>query len=617
MDDGGDSAESSVNAFENFIPHAVDAKLREKEWENELAKFYVTNSPRFSNFESLFLGDGTSAERGNDIDVQMHVVHMEYISIIEGMISIILKSMGVTDTRFLRSLHHNLSTNNETANNLYEKLFTYVDFVSFGTMMEKKYYECYNPPSSTSRSVSSLQQSIVPLPSSSAGATKTSRILWDLENLPVPNSLNGMETVVKLHSFLKSQNLMGPGIDTRITAFLNPFNRSISKTVIEELNKASVELVFSSAKREDSDRKLGMRINQEMLLLPPASSSFVLLSSDQDFRQHVQLLSNAGYRVAVVHTARHEKWKQALEMHATEAYAWHEVLGMQMPVTTTSTESKPQELGQKESDNYCKASNEASKRNVSSNKNASKNVEKSPREKRGKLSSASPIATDDNSASHLCAPLYEAKANAEDAGASAGVCRGGGDSELEVEFELDATTAAAAAPATATAALLEGLAVGWRVAVCLRWASAYGFLLVDTAHAAVSEHFLLPSEQSVNDPGVRIERRKQKTHHQQHQHQHHQQQQQQQHQQQQQQHVRVGSDTQASGEPTGGDASKQTSVPTTVRVFVHHSALVDCAQEHRMLKAGEYVLAFVEIGDKGPKATIVKNVFQRAIEDST
>ena len=75
--------------------------------------------------------------------------------------------------------------------------------------------------------------------------------------------------------------LCGSGIDSRITVFFNPGNRSIAKAVIEDLDKAAVEMVsilylikyiylktclkvWVSAKREDADRKLGIRINNEM-----------------------------------------------------------------------------------------------------------------------------------------------------------------------------------------------------------------------------------------------------------------------------------------------------------------------------------------------------------------
>jgi hypothetical protein len=84
-----------------------------------------------------------------------------------------------------------------------------------------------------------------------------------------------------------------------------------------------------SSKREDADRKLGLRINQEMMVLPHAETTFVIISSDQDFRHYYQLLNSAGYEVIVVHNAGPgpcAKWVQVLEMHAHKAYRWCDIM---------------------------------------------------------------------------------------------------------------------------------------------------------------------------------------------------------------------------------------------------------------------------------------------------
>jgi hypothetical protein len=84
-----------------------------------------------------------------------------------------------------------------------------------------------------------------------------------------------------------------------------------------------------SSKREDADRKLGLRINQEMMVLPHAETTFVIISSDQDFRHYYQLLNSAGYEVVVVHNAGPgpcAKWVQVLEMHAHKAYRWCDIM---------------------------------------------------------------------------------------------------------------------------------------------------------------------------------------------------------------------------------------------------------------------------------------------------
>lgn len=45
-------------------------------------------------------------------------------------------------------------------------------------------------------------------------------------------------------------------------------------------------------------------------ILPPVSCVFVIISSDQDFRHHYQLLTSAGYRVLVIHSANTRKWSE-------------------------------------------------------------------------------------------------------------------------------------------------------------------------------------------------------------------------------------------------------------------------------------------------------------------
>ena len=81
-----------------------------------------------------------------------------------------------------------------------------------------------------------------------------------------------------------------------------------------------------AGKREDADRKLSHRLAQEMQVLSPENSHFVIITSDQDFRHHFQLLRNGGFGVIVIHNASPGKWKQALEMHATAGYLWSDVM---------------------------------------------------------------------------------------------------------------------------------------------------------------------------------------------------------------------------------------------------------------------------------------------------
>ena len=85
-----------------------------------------------------------------------------------------------------------------------------------------------------------------------------------------------------------------------------------------------------SSKREDADRKIGIRIQQEMVVLPPFETVFVIISSDQDFRHYYQLLSCAGYEVIVIHNAAHDSSNvKTLAMHASKVHTWSDIMSNQ------------------------------------------------------------------------------------------------------------------------------------------------------------------------------------------------------------------------------------------------------------------------------------------------
>ncbi len=115
----------------------------------------------------------------------------------------------------------------------------------------------------------------------------------------------------------------------------------------------------------------------------------------------------------------------------------------------------------------------------------------------------------------------------------------------------------------------EQLSVGWRVATCMRWHSAYGFLLVDTSHPPVHEHFTIAVESAASELVVPAE-------------------------------MLV-------------DKQRNKSSSSTVKVYVHRSALKSKPSSQKMLSNGEYVLALIQIDDKGPKAVVVKDLFSRQV----
>jgi hypothetical protein len=172
------------------------------------------------------------------------------------------------------------------------------------------------------------------------------RVLWDIENVSVPKRLTGLQTVERLRHYLSTQSLCGPGIDCRITAFFHPNRSHISKQVIEDLDRGGIELVWVSSKREDADRKIVYRLTQDMQVLAHTLSTvnavannganaatnavkvgntspvFVLISSDQDFRNHLQLLQNQGFEVIVIQDSQSERVKQTLSMHVNRCVDW-------------------------------------------------------------------------------------------------------------------------------------------------------------------------------------------------------------------------------------------------------------------------------------------------------
>lgn len=519
--------------FERFILHAVESHLRGNEWNSILSPFFTTNTPRFQTFGSLRnVATGTYT----DIDIQMHLVHVEFKTLVEDELQHIIARMGSTEERFAELIALELPAGDETVARLYSTLTSYQDFVSFGKMMQEKCYELY-PGESAVKTFNAGVRRI-----------KICRVLWDVENVPVDPALGGIQTVLALQKFLRTKGLWGNGVDTRITAFFNPFNKSVPKKVIEQLNKASVELVCASAKREDSDRKLGIRINQEMQLLLPELTTFVVISSDQDFRQHLQLLHNAGYATVVVHQARNEDWRQTLEMQAGTGVQWSEVLACWPPGAARDTaETRTEE-------------------------DAAKVIQKA-------FKKQPPAAL----------PTAEAQQGQTSTGS------------LQRDFTL------------------ESAALGWRVAVCQRWASAYGFLLVDVAHPEVSGDFTLAAPSRLRDADVRIDNgrrgrgRKANTITQAD------------------QETSITSDdasgssgsgisntgnksnpahTGHTGHPSGGSSS-------VVRVYVHHSALTHKPAGRRMLRAAEYVLAQVVADPKGPRAAVVRDLFPHQVSEPT
>ena len=94
------------------------------------------------------------------------------------------------------------------------------------------------------------------------------RILWDIENVPIPKGMEAFSVVSAITSYCEEKLCAsGAQIDTLTTCFHCPQKRTLSRQKIRDLDRASVEQVLVSDKREDADRKIVSRINREMGVL--------------------------------------------------------------------------------------------------------------------------------------------------------------------------------------------------------------------------------------------------------------------------------------------------------------------------------------------------------------
>jgi hypothetical protein len=128
------------------------------------------------------------------------------------------------------------------------------------------------------------------------------RVLWDIENIPPSKASKRLPTydiVQNILNYLKANQIIPSNqstdsttgvrssCDVNVTVFYSPEKRTLSAKDTKSLDRASVEQIFVTSKREDADRKLITRISREMVVLPPESTKFVVISSDLDFVSHV------------------------------------------------------------------------------------------------------------------------------------------------------------------------------------------------------------------------------------------------------------------------------------------------------------------------------------------
>jgi len=304
-------------------PHVIDSVLRCLNWDDDFKSFFRLKCPLFKDFSKV----------DAEFDLGMTAVHLDFIELLETSlkkhISPIMRDPLIDDIMVCTIIGKSLDSSSSpsssanpvqtaAAESIMGQLDRYMDFRQFGLMMEDKFNELFataKPPGGADGEEGAQRQQ--------AGAVKAVRVLWDIENVGVRREIGALQTVARLNSFLEKRGLHGASVDCRITAFFRPDRgktANIPQKVIDDLDRAAVEMVWVSTKREDADRKLVNRIHQEMAVLPPATTTFVVVSSDQDFRTQYQELLREGYRVLVMHNATNAKWTETLALHVSESF---------------------------------------------------------------------------------------------------------------------------------------------------------------------------------------------------------------------------------------------------------------------------------------------------------
>ena len=166
----------------------------------------------------------------------------------------------------------------------------------------------------------------VPPTPQSQTTVKHTRVLWDFENVSVPSGIDTVEAVCALERWLETRGLWGAGVVGLITAFFNP--DSVGTKMRDALNRANVEQVLASAKREDADRKLNARLWRDLELLPTgAATAFVFITADMDFIEQLRRVRERGGPTVLLTTAPHGSAHYiALAFAATETHSWRDIV---------------------------------------------------------------------------------------------------------------------------------------------------------------------------------------------------------------------------------------------------------------------------------------------------
>jgi len=238
---------------------------------------------------------------------KLKAVHNGFIDKLEAALATVFGPIGFETDRLANILCHR-----DDGHDVVGQLLKYHDFIEFGEMMREKYRE--NHP------------------------VKRVRIMWDIENVPVPKNIGAVRVVQALQEYLALKSYGGCGIQTLTYAFTVDYalkehgETVLSKQCRLDLHEVRVTIILCKDKREEADKMIVHQINEQKSVLdflPKEETVFVLITSDKDFTAICQQLFNAGYVVVVVHDAPpHTNHATKMEMYSSEKLLWKDVLDL-------------------------------------------------------------------------------------------------------------------------------------------------------------------------------------------------------------------------------------------------------------------------------------------------
>ena len=248
--------DSYARRLEGFAGEVLEAYLKGADWETAFADFFAEHCHVFVNF----------SEHAT-FDLRMTEIHHKFIATLDGLLDAQLSRLDISAERCAELLSggRGAAATNQALDAVARRLDVYGDFLTFGAMMRDRHTERTEAAAAASAAaIGGLHVSSAPMADAAAAATASGasgaprvehcRVLWDVENVGVPAGLDPFEAVRALERWLESRGWWGSGVDGLVSAFFDP--DSISRPLRKALDRAGVEQVLASSKREDADRTL-------------------------------------------------------------------------------------------------------------------------------------------------------------------------------------------------------------------------------------------------------------------------------------------------------------------------------------------------------------------------